>query len=213
MFNPNSITDSLTDDDVSESKSGRSKAIKVISVLTALVVTAGLLAGFLIWRKYQVEQVSALEHSHTKQAAPALPAKLQVYMDEALRKGPQAIIGGTVHNISNETLSNIVIEMELTHRKDGSREQRSLEVEPGSLAPDQKGRYSLTLTGDYRSLKLLHIRTGARGEEVGFKTAPGAPRPHEAAAETPRTVIITRPSQPKKGEEFINTPDNPDRIP
>jgi hypothetical protein len=103
--------------------------------------------------------------------------------------------------------------MELTHRKDGSREQRSLQVAPSELAPDQKGRYTLTLSGDYRSLKLLSIRTGTRGEEVGFKTAPGTPRPHEAAPETTRTVIITRPSQPKKGEDFINTPDNPDRIP
>lgn len=213
MFNQNSITDSLTDADDSESKPERPRAIKVISIIAALAVTAALLIGFLIWRKYHAEKVSSAEQADSKQEAPALPAKLQVYMDEPLRKGPEAIIGGTIHNISNETLSNIVIEMELTHRKDASREQRSLEVVPSELAPDQKARYSLTLTGDYRSLKLLHIKTGPRAEIVGFKTAPGVPRPYEPAPETTRTVIITRPNQPKKGEEFINTPDNPAKIP
>lgn len=213
MFKSNSFTDSLTDSDDSESRPERTAATKVISIIVALAVTSALLIGFLIWRNYHAKKVISTEQARSKQAPPALPAKLQIYMDEALRKGPQAHVGGTVHNISNETLSNVVIEMELTHRKDGNREQRSLEVEPKELAPDQKGRYSMTLTGDYRSYKVLHIKTGTSGEEVGFKSAPGVPRPHEAAPETTRTVIITRPSQPKKGEEFINTPDNPARIP
>ncbi|MDT4955890.1 MAG: hypothetical protein QOJ02_4028, partial [Acidobacteriota bacterium] len=78
---------------------------------------------------------------------------------------------------------------------------------------DQDGRYSLTLTGDYRSIKLLHLKAGTRAEEIGFKTAPGAKRPQERAPETTRTIIINRPSTPKQGEEFINTPDNPARIP
>jgi len=213
MFNQNSITDSLIDADDSESKPERSKAVKVISIIAALTVTAGLLIGFLIWRNYHAQKVISAEQAHSKQETPALPAKVQIYMDEVVRKGPQALVGGTVQNISNETLSNIVIEFELTHRKDGSREQRSLSVEPADLAPDQKGRYSLTLTGDYRSLKLLHVRTGTRAEEIGFKSSPGVPRPYEPAPETTRTVIITRPNPPKKEEEFINTPDNPAKIP
>jgi hypothetical protein len=130
-----------------------------------------------------------------------------------VRKGSQAIVSGTIRNISNEKLTNLTVEVELTHRKDGSTEVRSLDLEPKDLGPTQEGRYSLTLTGDYRSIKLLRLKSGPQAEQIGFKTAPGAKRPLERAPETTRTIIIERPSAPKQGEEFINTPDNPSRIP
>ncbi len=45
-----------------------------------------------------------------------------------------------------------------------------------------------------------------------LKAAPGIPRPVEPPHE-PKTIIVNRPSAPKQGEEFINTPDNPAKIP
>jgi hypothetical protein len=122
------------------------------------------------------------------------------------------MISGTVHNISGQSLSNLSIEVELTRRKDAGTEVRALDVEPKELAPEQKGHYTLALTGDYRSIKLLHIKTGPDSNEIGFKTAPGAARPVERAPEG-KTIIVDKPSAPKQGEEFINTPDNPARIP
>jgi hypothetical protein len=213
MITPDGISDNFTETDDSGAKRGRLSLIKIVSIVLALAITATLLIGFLIWRKHHEERVGIAPQAQSKQARPALPLKVQIYMDEAVRKGPQALIGGTVHNISGENLSNLSVEIELTHRKDAGTEMRVLEVEPKDLAPDQKGRYSLTLTGDYRSVKLLSIKAGANSAEIGFKTAPGAPRPLERPAETTRTTTVNRPSSPKQGEEFINTPDNPAKIP
>jgi hypothetical protein len=178
-----------------------------------LAVTGALLIGFLIWRKRHEERVAVAAQPQAKAARPALPTKVQVYMDEAVRKGQQALVSGTVQNISGENLSNIFIEVELTRRKDASTEVRSMEVEPKELAPEQKGRYTLTLSGDYSSIKILSIKSGTAATEIGFRKAPGARRPLEPPHE-PKTIIVNRPSTPKKGEEeFINTPDNPSRIP
>jgi hypothetical protein len=212
MITPGGINDDFTESYSSEVGGRRSSLVKIVSILLAVAVTAALLIGFLIWRKRHEEMVGVKPQAQANPVRPALPLKVQVYMDEPVRKGPQAMIGGTVHNVSGEALSNLSLDVELTRRKDAGTEVRSLKVEPGELAPDQKGRYSLTLTGDYRSVKLLNIKSGAASNEIGFKIAPGASRPVEHAPE-PKTIIVNRPSAPKQGEEFINTPDNPAKIP
>ncbi|HKQ99365.1 MAG TPA: hypothetical protein VJT09_01755 [Pyrinomonadaceae bacterium] len=213
MITPGSIKDNFTETDGPEGRRGRSSLIKIVSIVLALAITATMLIGFLVWRKRHEELVGVAPEAKTKTAHTVLPAKVQIFMDEAVRKGSEALIGGTVQNISGENLSNLTVEIELAHRKDAGTEVRVLNVEPGDLAPDQKGRYSLTLTGNYRSWKLLRIKSGASSNEIGFKTAPGAPRPVERAPETTRTIVVGRPSSPKTGEEFINTPDNPSKIP
>lgn len=210
MITPDNTGDNFAETDGSEIKRDRSPIIKIVSVLLAITVTVTLLVGFLMWRKRHEESVGVQPRPQAKQAKAALPAKVQIYIDEAVRKGPEALIGGTIHNISDENLTNLSVEIELSHRKDAGTEVRALNVEPKELAPDQKGRYSMTLTGDYRSFKLLRIKSDA--DEIGFKAAPGAQRPMERAPEH-RDIIVERPSPPKKGEEFINTPDNPAKIP
>jgi hypothetical protein len=213
MITPGGISDRLAETDTSGARRSRSSIIKLVSVITAVLITATLLIGFMVWRKRHEESVAVTPQAKPVAARPALPVKLQVYMDEPVRKGPQAIISGTVQNISNESLSNLSVEVELAHRKDANTEVRTLEVLPRELAANQKGRYSLALTGDYRSIKLRTIKAGADSGEVGFKTAPGAARPVERAPEA-KTIIVDRPSAPRQqGEEFINTPDNPAKIP
>ena len=212
MIAPDNATDNFTETDDFGTKRGRSSLVKIVSLLLALAVTAALLVGFLIWRKRHEERVAVEPQPQAKAVRPALPLKVQVYMDEAVRKGQQALVSGTVHNISGEALSNIVLEVELTRRKDASTEVRSIGVEPKELAPDQKGRYALSLTGDYSSIKILSITSGSNAMEIGFKKAPGVQRPVEPPHE-PKTIIVNRPSAPKQGEEFINTPDNPAKIP
>jgi hypothetical protein len=212
MITPDSTGDNFTEADGSDIKRDRSPVIKVVSILLAVAVTATLLIGFLVWRKRHEQSVGIQAPAQPRQAKAALPTKVQVYIDEAVRKGPQALIGGTVHNISGENLTNLSVEIELSHRKDAGTETRVLEVEPKELAPDQKGRYSLAVTGDFRSFKLLSIKSGPDSEEIGFKPAQGKERPRESPPET-RTIIVNRPASPKQGEEFINTPDNPSKIP
>jgi hypothetical protein len=215
MITPGGISDDFVESaDGTGARRSRSSVIKLVSVITAVAVTAALLIGFLVWRRRHEESVAITTTPQAKTGAqrPVLPVKVQVYMDEPVRKGPQAIIGGTIQNVSNESLSNLSVEVELAHRKDAGTEVRTLEVEPQELAASQKGRYSLALTGDYRSIKLLAIKAGSGSNEIGFKTAPGAPRPVERPPDG-KTIIVNRPSAPKQGEEFINTPDNPARIP
>jgi len=212
MITPDRTGDNFAEADDSDIKRDRSPVIKVVSILLAVAVTVTLLIGFLFWRKRHEESVGIQAPSQPRQAKAALPTKVQIYIDEAVRKGPQALIGGTVHNISGENLTNLSVEIELSHRKDAGTEVRVLDVEPKELAPDQKGRYSLTLTGDYRSFKLLRVKSGPDSEEIGFKPAQGKERPRESPPET-RTIIVNRPAAPKQGEEFINTPDNPSKIP
>jgi hypothetical protein len=213
MITPGSIGDTFTESD-DPLKRNRSSLIKVVSIVLAVAVTASLLIGFLLWRKRHEESVGVKPQAQAKAARAALPVKVQIFVDEAVRKGPQALIGGAVHNISDEGLSNLAVEIELTHRKDSGKEVRVLDVEPKDLAPGQKGRYQLTITGDFSSFKLLSVKSGPGADEIGFKPAPGAPRPAERAPETTKTIIVNRPSAPKPGEEeFINTPDNPAKIP
>ena len=212
MITPDNTGDNFAETDGSEIKRDRSPIIKIVSILLAVAVTVTLLVGFLMWRKRHEESVGVQPRPQSKQAKAALPAKVQIYIDEAVRKGPEALIGGTIHNISGENLTNLSVEIELSHRKDAGTEVRALQVEPKELAPDQKGRYSMTLTGDYRSFKLLRIKSGPDSEEIGFKPAQGKERPTERPPET-RTIIVNRPAPSKQGEEFINTPDNPSKVP
>lgn len=213
MAAPQSIGDQFSESSNAKMERGGPSIVKIISILVALALTAALLVGYLIWRKQHEEKIAAEQPSQKKTVAqPALPAQVQIFMDEAVRKGPQVIITGTVHNISNENLSNLSLEAELTHRKDGSKEVISLVTEPKDLGPNQDGKYSLALTGDYRSISIIHVKAGAQSEEIGFKIDQGAKRPAERPTEI-RTVIINRPSPSKHGEEFINTPDNPAKVP
>jgi hypothetical protein len=56
------------------------------------------------------------------------------------------------------------------------------------------------------------LNSGGRAEAVAFKSAVGARRPAERLPQgSPKVVVVPRPKP--KGEEFINTPDNPTRIP
>lgn len=193
-------------------KRDQSPVVKVVSIILALAVTVGLSIGYLIWRKNQAEKVAVKQQTQTKALRPALPVKAQVFMDDAIRKDSKVTISGTVQNVSNERLSNVSVDLELTHRKDTGTELQTLKLEPGDLGPTESGKYSVTLAGDYRSFKLLSVKTGEQAEEVGFKTAPGTKRPAEHPPET-KTIIVNKPSTPKQGEEFINTPDNPSRVP
>lgn len=206
---------------------GPSPIVKIVSIALALCISAGLLVGFLIWRGWHESKVpggkDALRaidavkipgvNGRTESPAihPALPVKVEILLDEPVRKGTDAVIGGTIRNISNERLSGLAVEFQLFHRVGPESDVRVFELDPRDLEPGQAGRYSATLSGDYRSLKLLRIMSAAGGEAIGFNTAPGARRP-VAQPET-KTVVVGRPAAPRKGDDFINTPDNPAKIP
>lgn len=210
-----SYKETVTESHDFETERRRSPMFLIISAICALAVTGGLLAGYMYLQRRNAERTRATQQAMAPpEKPPTIPPQAQVYEDEAMIKGTQAVIGGTVRNISNETLSDLSVELELTRRKDGGNERRTLPLEPKDLAPDQQGRYSLSvLKRDYRSAHLVSLKRGASSTEVAFKTAPGAQRSPERLPKTTETVIVNQPAPRKgSGEEFINTPENPGTI-
>ena len=133
--------------------------------------------------------------------------------ERATHRGPDAVLGGTVQNISPNTLTGITIELELKRRQDNGSELRVVSLEPHDLGPQQQGRYALNVPSRvYRETRIHRITSNVATGDLAFKILPGAQRPNERLPT--KENIVVRPS-PKhgKGEEFINTPDNPVTVP
>ena len=145
--------------------------------------------------------------SNTKVSRP--PA-VNVLVNEPLLKGSQAAIGGTIQNVSNETLNDLIVEVELTGRDDGGKTLKELQVAPSSISPGGDGGYSLTVSNrEWSASKIVRIRSRAQAEDLAFTSQPGARRPPERTPDG-KTIIVQRPKP--KGEEFINSPDDADPI-
>jgi hypothetical protein len=151
----------------------------------------------------------------TAQATPTPKPEAQahVFVDEAMLAKPYAVIGGAVQNVGNERLEKLSVEIELRRRADSGVETRVIKVEPADLEPGQQGKYSLkVLSEQWSGSRVVGLKSGARAEEVAFKSLPGAKRPPEKFKDN--VVIVKTPSKKKSGgDDFINTPDNPYSVP
>jgi len=180
----------------------------VVGILCALLLTGAIFGGYVLLRKRHERQVAAAAAAaRTKALAP----RVEVLVDEPTIDGKKTMLGGTLHNISGEPLRNLSVELELRQRKSGRLETRTLTPDQAELAPDAKARYSVDLqVADYSSARLIRIVGGDSRAEVPFKALPGQPRP-PMEAPAGKTVIVNRPAP--RGEEFINTPNTPGRVP
>ncbi|HEX8473673.1 MAG TPA: hypothetical protein VF666_06540 [Pyrinomonadaceae bacterium] len=157
----------------------------------------------------------AQTHTAVKEKAKEKVVAARIYEDEAMLKGSQAVIGGTVENVASERLEKLSLELELKRRKDQSTEIRSLEIKPQTLAPGERGRYSLALPSNvWSGSRIVRLRSATRAEDIAYKSEVGARRPPERLPES-TTVVLPQTQRPRRstGEEFINTPDNPEKIP
>jgi hypothetical protein len=187
---------------------------KLAAILAALLVTAVLVAGYTYLRRRHSQQIAAQalqsqqEKAQQNATAPKGPAKAHILVDDALLKGGQTIIGGTVKNTSNEKLSGLSVELVLRRRKDASVEQTSVPIEPAELEPAQEGHYSLKLPAqEYSAVRLVSLRSG--DSSLPYTSSQGQKRPPERIE--PKVVIVPRSGS--RGGEFLNTPDNPARVP
>ena len=198
----------LFDDSVPMEEERRHGRRLVVGILCALVLTGGLFGGYMFLRKRHEQRVAAAaEAARTK----ALKPRVEVFVDEPTLDGKKTLLGGTVHNISNEALRNLAVELELRRRVGGSLDTKVIAPVPTELAPDATARYSLELqVSDYVTSRLVRIVAGDNRAEVPFKARPGVPRP-PLPAPSGKTVIVNRPAP--RGEQFINTPNNPGRVP
>ncbi len=136
----------------------------------------------------------------------------QIAQDETWAKNGQAIIGGTVRNVSHDKLNNLLIELEMKRRADGQTENLSVQVMPKTLEPEEQGKFSLRVpTREYSGLRIVRLKDEANSNSIAFTSIPGAPRPAERVTEA-KTIIVQRPASRTRGDEFLNTPDNPEII-
>lgn len=184
---------------------------KLLGGISALVITALVFTGYTLLRKRHAEDSGSLAlSSPVSTAATTKPPRALIIVDEALMKGGKTTIGGIVRNTSAEKLEGLSVELELRHRKDGVIETRLVPLEPAQLESQQEGRYSLEVKAqDYSSARLVALKAGPNLLPLPYTTAQGQKRPPERLE--PKTIIVGRPSG--KGGEFLNSPDNPARVP
>ena len=196
-----------------ESENAPSKWVKVGAIACALAVAAALLVGYRYLHTRQLERVRATQQA--EQAAKiAAPPEAQIFEDEARLKGSEAVISGTIRNISDKKLEDLSLEMELKRRSATATERRKIEVDPADLAPGEEGRYSLSLrSSEWSGARVLTLNSAGRGDAIAFKSAVGARRTPERLPQGSPKIVVTPPRARQKGEEFINTPDTPVRIP
>ena len=182
---------------------------KLFGLVCAVALTAVLLAGYAFLRRLHAKQVIANSTSIPEPATgPTGPPLAHILIDQPMLDKGITTIGGVVRNTSQEQLTGLAIDMEL-HRKNGEAEQKLVPVEPGVLRPQEEGAYSLELpAAEYSSVKLVGLRGDPQAKLIAFTNSPGRQRPPERLPT--KTIIVKRPGRPG---EFINTPDNPTRVP
>jgi hypothetical protein len=190
----------------------RSVAPTVLAGIAALIITALVFAGYTVLRKRHAQSTASMVLvSGPPGAESRKPPKALILVDEALMQGSKTIIGGTVKNTSTENLEGLSVEIELKRRKDGIAETQMVTLEPANLEPNQEGRYSLQLkVQDYGSARLVALKAGSALASVPYTTAAGLKRLPERLDS--KTVIVGKPAS-KHGGEFLNSPDNPARVP
>jgi hypothetical protein len=188
----------------------KSLAAKIWPALLALALTVGLLAGYFYLRGRN-RQAIAGRRAEAEKAETVAPPAAQVFQDEVRLAGSQALVGGTVRNISGEPLEGLSVEIELRKRGGDGEEIRRVIVEPRDLPPGREGKYSLQIEPKaWGGVSVARLMSEASGGEIPFKPELGARRPAEGR---PAPKVVVAPRQKQKGDDYINTPDTPIRIP
>jgi len=183
---------------------------KLLAAVCAVGITAILLVGYGYIRKYHAEKVLANNTPPpVAETGPKGPPLAHVVIDEPTLEKGMTTIGGVVKNISKQELSGISVVLELRRRKDGRVEESSLAVTPAQLQPEQEGSYSLKVSAqDFASIRLGGLKADPQSSLIAYSSSQGKKRTPERLE--PKTIVVKRAGKPG---EFINTPDNPARVP
>jgi hypothetical protein len=183
----------------------------VLIALTLFLLVS--LAGCRFADSSGTEQRASINAVNSVSSAPTIP-EVNVFVDEVMLAKPYAVIGGTVQNVSATRLEKLSVDIELRRREDNSLVKREVNIEPSDLAPGEKGKFSLkVISNEWSGSRILSLRSGARKDEVAFKSLPGAKRPPEKLAGKVVEVQTPRKRTKPNGEEFLNTPDTPVKVP
>lgn len=187
----------------------RSTGIKLLGAVLALVITAGVFVGYTYLRNKHAQTTAATASSQSVSDEPKGPPQAVIMIDDALVQGGKTLLGGIVKNTSSQKLGPLTIELELRRRKDGGRDKKLVALDPAAIEPQQEGRYSIELkTEEYGSARIAALRTEG-SLPLAYSTAQGRKR----ALERTESKTVTVGKRSNKSGEFLNTPDNPARVP
>jgi len=146
--------------------------------------------------------------------APPDGRKLNIYENEAVPKGAQAVLSGTIENTTDAPLSRLSVQIELKKRNADERETRTVKVAPEQLAPGARGIYTLNiLAREWGSSRILGVLSETQADTLAYTILPGNKRPLERPP-AGKTIVIDKPASPRTGNDgFINTPDTPYAVP
>lgn len=185
-----------------------STGLKLIAAIAAIAVAALLLGGYFILRQRHAETIA----SSIPVAEPRPEPKALILVDDATIGGGKSTLAGTIKNTSNGTLSNLQVELELKSRKGAGAEKRLVPVEPADLQPNHEGRYSIQISvQDYASARLIGLKSGADLAVVPYTTGQGQKRQPQRLES--KTITVDKRPPGAKRDEFLNSPDNPARVP
>lgn len=188
-------------------KATESSGLKIAAAVSALLITALVFVGYSYLRKRHAQSVARAEQAA---GAPKAPPRALILVDEPLLQGSNTVLGGTVKNISNEKLNGLSVELELKRRSGGTIEKKQVPLTPADLDPSAEGRYSLQLKAqEYASAKVTALHAAPEASLVPYTLSQGEKRPPERLES--KTIKIDKP--PGKRSEFLNSPENPARVP
>ncbi len=178
---------------------------KVGASVCALLVTGTLLGGFFVLHRRHQQAAAAAQQASARKN-PAVVA--QIFEDEAQLKGENAFISGMVRNVSNARIDDLLVEIQLIPRVGENAKLTQVKLEPASLNPGAEGRYSLTVSShQWSATHLARLFSATGNAELAFRSQLGARRPLEQQAQGTRVIVVSKPKG--KGDDFLNTPDNP----
>lgn len=191
-------------------KRAKSPALKLFGAVLAVALTAVVLVGYTYLRNKHAREAAAKVATETIATEPKGPPQALISIDEALINRGNILLGGTVRNIGDHKLGALAVELELKRRKDGGIEQRTLNLKPAELEPQQEGRYSLEFKSqEFASARVIALKDGS-AQALAYTTTPGRKRPLERPES--KTIVVGKPSS-NKNDGFLNTADNPALIP
>jgi hypothetical protein len=128
-------------------RENESRKGKLLAVVCAVGVTAVLLVGYGLIRRYYAQRLIAENTpAPVADSGPKGPPVAHIVIDEPTLDKGMTTIGGVVRNVSKRELSGLSVVLELRRRKDGGLEQSALPVTPTQLQPEQEGSYSLKVS-------------------------------------------------------------------
>ena len=183
---------------------------KLLAAVCAVAVTVLLLVGYGFIRKYHAQQVLANNTPPPViESGPKGPPLAHIVIDEPTLSKGMTTIGGVVKNISKQELTNLSVVIELRNRKNGGLEESVLPVSPAQLQPEQEGSYAVTLpVQKIASIRLAGVKADPQSTLIAYSSSQGKKRTPERL----QPEVVKRGGSGKPGE-FLNSPDNPGRVP